>query len=158
MPSLSLAGALLAAGLAISTAATVAVVATARSVPDPRGHLILQVEGDANTLRITRITPKVDPCGLQRITSEYAVVVRDAQGLELGRVPLDLSKFDLDPSRVGGALRVEGCVVRDPRVATLVNVPHWPTASTVEILHGVRPLGMLAADSYVRLVQEGELR
>lgn len=158
MPSLSLTGALLAAGLALSTAATVVAVTHSPSAPEPQGHLILQVEGDARALRVTRITPKPDACGLARIESPYSVVVRDAAGRELGRVPLDLSKFDLDPARVGGALRVEGCVVHDTRVATLVNVPHWPTASRVEILDGERIVGALTATEYATLVEAGERR
>ncbi len=125
---------------------------------EPQGHLILQIEGDARALRVTRITPKVDPCGPARFASAHAVVVRDAAGSELGRVPLDLSNFDLDPARVGGALTVEGCMVRDPHVATLVSIPRWPTAASLEVVHAQQVLGTLAGGAYAELVTAGERR
>lgn len=159
MPSISLSVSLLTAALAVSTAATVAVVSTTRPpAPVAAGHLILQVEGDALALRVTRITPKADPCGLVRSSSPYAVVVHDADGHELSRTPLDLSAFDLDPARIGGALRVEGCVVRDPHVATLVSVPRFSTASSLTLVHGTRTLGALTAERFATLVAEGERR
>lgn len=146
--------------LAVSAATAVAIVASDRAPapPAPVGHLILQIEGDAAALQVTRITKKTDPCGPVRTASEYAVVVRDAAGAELSRTPLDLSAFDLDPARLGGALRVEGCVVRDPHVATLASVPCWPTAARLELVHGAARLGEVGAGRYAQLLAAGERR
>jgi len=160
MPTLVPSGALLAAALAVSAVAAVAVSSTGAPAPavEPQGHLILQVEGDASALRVTRITPKPDPCGPSRTTSAHQVVVRDAAGRELGRMPLDLSAFDLEPARVGGALRVEGCVVRDPHVAMLVSVPRWEGAASIELVRDGQFLGLLPPASYAQLLAEGERR
>lgn len=148
------------AALAALTAAAATMIVRDRSAPPPTpaGHLILQIEGDAASLQVTRITKKSDPCGAARLQSAYAIVVRDAAGAELGRTPLDLSAFDLDPARLGGALRVEGCVVRDPHVATLANVPYWPTATHLEIVHGAQRLGTLEATRYTALLSAGTPR
>jgi hypothetical protein len=151
MHTISLVAVVLTAGLTFA-------VASRSHVPEPQGHLILQVEGDAGALQVTRITPKPDPCGPARLHSEYAVVVRDAAGTELGRVPMDLSAFDLDPARIGQPLRVEGCVVKDTRVATLVSIPRWPTAAALDLVQGTRVLGTLAGDSFATMVRAGELR
>ena len=158
MPSLPLVAVLLTASLAASVVATVAVVAHNAAVPEPVGHLILQVEGDATALRVTRITKKVDACGLARLASPHEVVIRDAVGGELGRVPLDLSAFDLEPNRAGQPLRVEGCKVLDPHVAMLANVPHWPTAAALEIVSRGRVLGALDQASYAALLAQAVRR
>ncbi|MEZ5965082.1 MAG: hypothetical protein R3F56_14705 [Planctomycetota bacterium] len=159
MPSPSVGRSLIVAGLAMSGAAVaVASLESPPAPPAPTGHLILQVEGDAAALHVTRITKKADPCGVARTASHYTIVVRDAGGRELSRTPLDLSAFDLDPARIGGALRVEGCVVKDPHVATLASVPCWPTASSLEILAGNVRLGELTAARYAQLVAAGERR
>ena len=165
MPSFPILGALCALALTVSAAATLTLARHATSPPaappaptEPDGHLVLQIEGDARALQVTRITRKPDPCGPARFTSASAIVVRDAAGSELGRVPLDLSLFDLDPAHVGRPLHVDGCVVRDTRVAMLANVPHWPDAASLEIVHEGRVLGVLAGARYEALVRAGAPR
>jgi hypothetical protein len=123
----------------------------------PEGHLVLQIEGDARALRVTRITPKPDPCGPARLDSIWRIVVRAADGSELGRYPLDLRQFDLDVAHVGAPLRVEGCRVIETGVATLASIPRWPNAASLAIVSGARTLGTLDAPSYAALLA-GEVR
>jgi hypothetical protein len=152
MPSLPTLG----AGLA-GVCALFAFVTLAPAPADPSGHLVLQIEGDARALHVTRITPKPDPSGPQRLESEWRIVVFDAGGNELGRYPLDLRPFDLDPAHVGAPLRVEGCRIVETRVATLASIPHWPTAARLSIVQGDRVLGEVAPARYATLLA-GEVR
>ena len=155
MPSLSLSAACVAASLAL---AAVAVPLVAGPAPAPSGHLILQVEGDARALAVVRITPKVDPCGRAVFQSAFHAVVRDVAGAELSSVPIDLAVFDMDPAHVGAGLRVEGCAVSDTRVATLVSVPRWPNAASIEIRRDGTVLGRIAGTELAALVRAGEVR
>lgn len=149
MPTLP---ALITTGLTVLSAAVAAVHLAPQTLRPPRGHLILQVEGDANGLRVTRITAKPDVCGPQRLESDYQIVVQAADGSEIARHPLDLRLFDLDPARVGAPLRVEGCRVVETRVATLASIPDWPDAIRLELVHGTRRLGRVDADAYSALL------
>lgn len=125
----------------------------------PSGHLILQVEGDARALQVTRITRKPDPHNpVVGVSSAYAVVVQDAAGVELGRYPLDLSRFDLDPARIGQAPRVAGCEVWDARVAMLTNVPDFAGAARLELRRGDVLLGAVEGAAFARLLAEGQGR
>jgi hypothetical protein len=126
--------------------------------PTPRGHLIVQVEGDAKLLTITCVTPKNDkfggvPRGLQ---SAFEIVLIDGKGAELARCPIDLSAFDLE--RVGGPVHVEGCVVRDPRVAALVNVPFYLETASLRIERDGRVLGQLGGEALQRMIAERRAR
>lgn len=155
MPSLALAAAYVAAALAV---AAVAVPLVSGPAPTPSGHLILQVEGDARALAVVRITPKTDPCGRAVFESAFHAVVRDGAGAELSAVPIDLAVFDMDPAHVGAGLRVEGCAVTDTRVATLVSVPRWPNAASIEIRRDGTVLGKIAGTELAALVRAGEVR
>lgn len=155
MPSLAFAAAYVAAALAVA-AVTVPLVSGPAQAPS--GHLILQVEGDARALAVVRITPKADPCGRAVFQSAFHAVVRDAAGDELSSVPIDLAVFDMDPARVGAGLRVEGCAVTDTRVATLVSVPRWPNAASIEIWRDGAVLGRIAGTDLAALVRAGEAR
>jgi hypothetical protein len=147
-------------GLAASAVAAVAVPifhesGSAVPIPPATGHLILQVEGDVRALQVVRITVKQDPCGLARVASPFSIAILDAAERELDRVPLDLSQFDLDPAHLGQAPRVEGCVIKDSRIAALVNVPHYPTAARLVILRGSDVLGGADAARYSALLAQG---
>lgn len=149
MPSLS---SLFVAGLT-ALCAVAATVHLAPPLPQaPRGHLILQVEGDASGLRISRITAKADACGVLRLESDHQIVVRAADGSEIARYPLDLRMFDLDPAHVGAPLHVEGCRVVETRVATLASIPNWPDAAGLELLHGGRIVGRVDDAAYAQLL------
>jgi hypothetical protein len=149
-------GLVLGALLVLGSASFAAIGALPPGPRQPVGHLILQIEGDARALRVSRITPKPDPCGpIAGFVSEFSVAVFAADGTELGRYPLDLSAFDVDPARVGGAVRVEGCVVRDTRIATLANVPHWPDAARLEIARGGAVMGRLLAAEISAMTSAG---
>ena len=132
--------------------AVVAVHLAPPTLRPPRGHLILQVEGDVHGLRVTRITAKADACGPQRVESDYQIVVRSAGGTEIARHPLDLRMFDLDPAHVAAPLRVEGCRIVETRVATLANIPNWPDAVRLELVHGAQLLGRVDKDVYSALL------
>ncbi len=156
MASLSLSVAGLAAVLAFATVSVAPFVVGAP--PEPQGHLILQVEGDARALAVVRITPKPDPCGRAVFQSEFQAVVRDVAGAELGSVPIDMRGFDMDPAHVGNGIRVEGCALTDTRVAMLVSVPRWPNAGSIEIRRNATVLGRIAGVDLTALVRAGEVR
>lgn len=142
--------------LGLATSA-VAVALPRRESPPPSadGHLILQLEGDVRALSIVRITKKPDPCGLARVDSPFSVVLLDAAERELARVPLDLSQFDLDPAHIGQPPRVAGCVIKDTRIAALVNVPHYPSTARAVILRGSDVLGGADAVRFAALLAQG---
>lgn len=125
-------------------------------ITGPTGHLILLIEGDAHGLRVSHITAKQAPYNPVRgVQTRYEVVVHDGNHKVLGRYPLDLSHFDLDPKNVGKPLRVEGCEVIDTKVAMLTNIPWFPNASFLEIERGGISVGELLPDNYQRLVEQG---
>ncbi len=154
----------LAAGLlgVVAVFGTLALVPRPPTTPDPafptgpNGHLILLIEGDARGLRVTHITAKRDDYNpVHGDKSPYQVVVHDKNHKVLGRYPLDLSRFDLDPKNVGKPLRVEGCEVIDTKVAMLTNIPWFPNASFLEIERNGVSVGEMLADDYRRLVEQG---
>jgi len=102
-------------------------IASAGTVTPPpaSGHFVLVVEGDRDRLTVTHASHKADPwAGTPKgLTSKWTLSIRDAAGTELTSLPLDMSQFDLTPARKGQGQQVQGCVVRDARVAMLVNVP-----------------------------------
>ena len=153
-----------AAGIALVVVAISATPSSNRQPPatpiaSSAGHLILQIEGDANGLRIVRITKKVDPVGYQvEQQTSHRVVLLAADGIELGSVPLDLSHFDLDPAHVGRGPKVEGCIVRDTNVGILASVVDHPETARIEIRAGSRPVGGLGADAYRALIASSERR
>ena len=122
------------------------------------GHLILQVEGDANRLSVTRVTPKKSSYNRTSRPSPFSIDLLDAAGQTLGSYPLDLSMFDLRPTRAGKPLQVQGCEVRDSRVAVLANIPYFANATALRILHGGRTLGLLDSTTYEQLIAQGEVR
>lgn len=124
----------------------------------PFGHLILQIEGDANGLRVTWITPKQSAYNPSTRTSPYRIELLDADGMVAGVYPLDLSQFDMNPARVGKPLRVQGCEIRDTRVATIANVAFLAGATAARIMRGNRQLGSLDSTTYQRLLKQGEVR
>ena len=154
----------LAAGLlgVVAVFGTLALVPRSPTIPDPafptgpNGHLILLIEGDARGLRVTHITAKQDAYNpVHGVTTPYRVVVHDKNHKVLGRYPLDLSRFDLDPKNVGKPLRVEGCEVIDTKVAMLTNIPWFANASFLEIERNGVSVGEMLPDDYQRLVEQG---
>ncbi len=126
------------------------------NTPAISGHLLLVVEGDANGLRVTHITPKQDPHNPTRgLDSEWSVAVLSFDGSELGRFPVDLSQFDLDPARVGQPLRVEGDVVWETQVATLVSIPYFANAEGLVFRRQRRVVSTVTAAVYSRLITGG---
>jgi len=111
--------------------------------PAANGHYVLVVEGDRDQLGVTHANHKTDPwAGVPKgFTSDWTLSIRDAAGTELAAVPLDLSKFDLDPLRKGQALRVQGCIVEDPRIAMLVSVPCFVQAASYAFTRGKTAVG-----------------
>ncbi len=117
------------------------------------GHLILIVEGDATGLYVSHITAKPDPYNpVRHSQSTWSVAVIDENGSELGRFPVDLSHFDLDPAHVGQPLRVEGDVVRDTRVATLVSIPRFAEAEELVFHMDRRIVGRMPSENYSRMI------
>jgi hypothetical protein len=105
---------------------------------DPTGHLVLVVTGDARQLQIDAAVRKADPFGgvPQGLKSDWSLSIRDVDGKELGRYPLDLSHFDMDPANAGKPPRVLGDHFRSTAVALPVSVPDFPRADSIAILRG----------------------
>lgn len=122
-------------------------------VQDPTGHLVLVVEGDVHGLGITAVVPKPDPFGgvPKGLTSDWQLDVLAADGAVLGSYPVDLSQFDLDPTRVGKPPAVEGCIVRASRVGMLLNIPDFPGAAELRFTRKGEPKGGLDAAGLRRL-------
>ena len=99
--------------------------------PPPSGHYALVVEGDRDRLAITHANGKAAPwAGVPKgFTSAWTLTVLGADGQILAEVPLDVSAFDVSADRQGGPVQVTGCVVRDPRIVMLVNVPRFAEAA-----------------------------
>lgn len=125
--------------------------------PASKGHLVLLIEGDARGLRVAHITAKRDPYNpVYGMKQPHEIVLYDQNAQALGRYPLDLSKFDLDPANVGKPLRVQGCEVIDTKVVLLCNIPWLPNASFLEIEKGTTSVSELVASDYTRLVTAAE--
>ncbi|MHC4514161.1 MAG: hypothetical protein ACYS5W_10725 [Planctomycetota bacterium] len=121
----------------------------------PTGHLVLLIEGDARGLAVTHITTKPDAYNpVHDVKTPYELVVYDSNDNALGRYPLDLSKFDLDPKNVGKPLEVKGCEVIDRKVAMLTNIPWFPNASFLDIQRSGMSVGELLREDYARLLAE----
>lgn len=129
--------------------------APATQEPTP-GHLVLVVEGDVTALRVTHAVAKPDPwAGAPKgLRSEFSVRAIDGNGATLLETPLDLSKFDTDPARVGGPDVVRGCEVHSPRIGTLVNVPALAEADRWQFVQGAKVLGTVTKGELDRLLQE----
>ncbi|MGE3171443.1 MAG: hypothetical protein AB7O97_02380 [Planctomycetota bacterium] len=121
-----------------------------------KGHVVFVIEGDVRALRITAAVPKDAPwAGVPKgLVSEFALVAHDAAGNELQRVPIDLSKFETDPAKVGQPDKVEGCEVRSSRIGVLLNAPRLPAAATYTILRGKTVLGTATAAAVAELMRE----
>ncbi|MBL8727411.1 MAG: hypothetical protein JNM25_03195 [Planctomycetes bacterium] len=120
--------------------------------PAAEGHYVFVVQGDRDQLTVTHVNAKADPwAGVPKgLRSDWLLRVRGADGALLATVPLDMSAFDLAPERKGGEVEVEGCIVRDPKVAMLVNVPRFVGAASYTFVrrepNGEVPLGLVTGD------------
>lgn len=113
-----------------------AIGASAPQPTPPNGHFALVVEGDRDQLGVTFARHKPDPwAGAPKgMLSPWTLSIRDAAGVELAVVPLDMSKFDLRAASKGNGLDVQGCVVTDSRVSMLVSVPSIAHAASYVFL------------------------
>ena len=125
--------------------------------PPATGHFVFVIEGDRDRLNVTHASHKADPwAGVQKgLQSDWTLTVRDDAGTELVAMPLDMSKFDLDPARKGKPLQVQGCVVSDSRVAMLANVPCFATAATYVFTRGEVEVGTIEANAVNQLAGGG---
>lgn len=125
--------------------------------PVANGHFVLVVEGDRDQLGITAVSQKLDPwAGVPKgLTSAWSLSIRDAAGAELANVPLDLSKFDLDPAQKGKPLRVQGCIVKDSHVAMLANVPCFANAASYVFLRDKTAVGTVEGAAVRQLAGGG---
>jgi hypothetical protein len=125
--------------------------------PAANGHFVLVVDGDRDQLGITAANHKQDPwAGVPKgFTSAWSLSIRDAAGAELANVPLDLSKFDLDPAHKGQPLRVQGCIVKDSHVAMLANVPCFASAASYVFLRDKTVIGTVEGAAVRQLAGGG---
>ncbi len=123
----------------------------------PDGHLVLVIEGTVRELRVTAAVAKPDPCqpAPPGLAAPFRLQLLDGKGAVLDERPLDLSAFDLDPARIGGATRVEGCSVRSPSIGVLASVPDLGATAELRILHGTQIIGSADAVQLERLRREG---
>ena len=127
--------------------------------PVADGRYVLVVEGDRDRLTITHASAKTDPwSGVPKgLSSSWQLTVQGADGTTLATVPLDVRKFAVAAAERGRPLHVEGCIVRDTRIAMLVNVPRFHAAATYTLTRhdGEQPhvLGIATA-AHVRALAE----
>ena len=111
-------------------------MALATQVP-PRqtpGTWIVQIEGDAATLKATAASHKPFAYRARRgLTSDYRVSLVDSRGVVLATAPLDLSKFCVDSQHRGQPPHVRGDVVVEHKVVCRVKVPALADAARVQI-------------------------
>lgn len=121
------------------------------------GHDVLVVTGDRDALAVTGGSHKESTwAGPARgLVSAWSLSIRDAGDRELARVPLDMSAFALDAGSKGTGVTVEGCIVRDSRVAMLVNAPTFATADRYVFLRGDTAVGATPAATVRQLVGGG---
>jgi hypothetical protein len=121
------------------------------------GHLVLVVEGTVRQLAITHAAQKPDAWAgaAKGLQSPFALQLLAADGKELLRVPLDLSRFDTDPRRIGGPVVVQGCEVRDWRIGVLCNVPRLPSCARYVFLRDGEPIGETSADALAKAIGGG---
>lgn len=122
------------------------------------GHCVLVIEGDRDRLEITHCQRKPDPwAGTPKgLHSDYELVIQGFAGDELARIPLDLSKFLLDPAAKGKPAHSVGCIVLDPRVAMLANIPDFgDAAANYEFFRAGQRIGSLDGVTLRRLAEGG---
>lgn len=121
------------------------------------GHYVLVIEGDRDALTVTHSSRKTARwAGVQKgLVSQWSLSIRDAANNELESIPLDLSHFDLRPERKGGALKVQGCVVRDTKVGILASAPCLKNAARYVFLRGKEVVGTVAATRVFELAGGG---
>lgn len=122
----------------------------------PQGHVVLVVEGTVKALRVTTAIAKPDAwAGTPKtLVSEFSLVMLDAGGKELQRVPLDLSKFETDEAKVDAPVVVNGCEVKSPKIGTLLNIPFRADVATYRFVRGERAIGEVDAASMQRMIEE----
>ncbi len=119
------------------------------------GHVVLVVEGTVRALRVTTAVTKTDAwAGMPRgVQSEFQFVALDRDGKELLRLPVDLSKFETDPTKVDAPVVVTGCEVKSPRIGILLNVPALPDAARFQFVRGKDVLGAVSAVELAELLR-----
>jgi len=126
--------------------------------PEPNGHCVLVIEGDRDRLDITHCQRKPDPWAgaPQGLRSDYELLILGYDGAELARIPLDLSKFLLDAAAKGKPAHSIGCIVLDPRVAMLANIPDFgAAAASYEFVRAGQRIGSLDGAALRRLAEGG---
>jgi hypothetical protein len=135
---------------------------TAPAQPVADGHYVLVVEGDRTALLITHASRKTEPwAGVPKgFTSAWLLSIRDAHGAVLADVPLDVTPVATGAGELGKPVRVEGCIVRDSRIAMLVNVPRFAAAAsyTFTRVEGGRTQALGAAAGQTVRELGGEIR
>ncbi len=138
LPFLGAGAALAALGLLSHTAPGEPASAAPPQPPVAAGHHVLVVEGDRNTLTITAASAKDAPWGgvPKGFTSDWRLVIADANGTPLAEVPLDVRPFATGVQQVGEPDHVQGCIVTSSRIGMLVNAPAFASAASLTF---VRP-------------------
>ena len=100
----------------------------------PEGTWILQVEGDARSMKVVGVTHKVAPYRApRRMQSQFRLQLLDANGKLLKSTPIDLSDFCLDPAHVGKKDHVNGDRIVQHKVCMTFKVPAIATVASIRI-------------------------
>ena len=120
------------------------------------GHVVLVVEGNVKALRVTRAVSKQDEWGgvPKGLVSEFALVMQNGEGKEVQLVPLDLSKFETDETKIDSPVVVNGCEVKSPQIGALLNIPVVDGVATYRFVRGERTIGEVDAASMQRMIEE----
>jgi hypothetical protein len=124
--------------------------------PAALGHLVLIVEGTVQQLAITHAVAKTDPWGgvPTGLASDFELRLLGDDGVELLKVPVDLSPFETDPARIGKPVEVTGCQVRSSAIALIVNVPRLKGVRSYAFTRRGAPIGSTSALRVAELLEE----
>lgn len=148
--------------MALVCLCTIALLAAVQPVAAPTGpgpsagHLVLVVEGDVTALRIAHAVAKPDEWGgpQKGLQSPFSLRALDEAGKELANVPIDLSRFETDPTKVGKPDVVNGCEVRSSRIGVLLNIPVLEGVARYQFRAGDAAIGEASAADVARMLQE----
>ena len=120
--------------LALSMTLALATLAPCQSRPTDESWL-LQVEGNANELRLTHATRRAFAVDAPKnSTGSFAVELLDERGHVTHRVPLDLSHFCTDSTHTGQAPHVHGGRIIDHDIVCRAKVPALDDTYSLQIV------------------------
>ncbi len=131
---------------------------------EPAGTWILQVEGNATTLRVTGASLKPFSYRPKRgLNSDFSLRLFDAKGSLLKTIPLDLTDYCMKPEHREQGPHVRGDVIVEHKVACTIKIPARSDIAEIRIekrIEGEPPvlLGKTDRTALLALTNKKEVR